>query len=186
MNKKVIYKILDKDKNEHFIEGTFDSFKLENNLFNFLEEIIPIELHKTIPQDKIDIYSNKGLVKSLRNEFNINDVSKIEFCRFSLNNATDHPGVYIWVLDNEIIYIGETYNLKLRFDNGYGLISPRNPFKGGQSTNCKMNRLVHSLAEKNKRIKIFFCDTSLSDLNTHKTIEKQILRTYKPPYNYRE
>lgn len=35
-------------------------------------------------------------------------------------------------------YIGETDNLEKQFRQGYGNISPRNCFKGGQSTNYKM------------------------------------------------
>ena len=30
----------------------------------------------------------------------------------------------------------------VRYNNGYGRISPRNCFQGGQSTNCRVNNLI--------------------------------------------
>ena len=50
------------------------------------------------------------------------------------------------VRDGQIIYIGETAGLRQRFNMGYGNISPRNCYVGGQSTNCKMNKIVPKLA----------------------------------------
>ena len=63
------------------------------------------------------------------------------FCRFSIQ-APQAPGVYLWVAEGQLLYIGETVNLRQRFNTGYGAISPRNCYTGGQSTNCKMNEEV--------------------------------------------
>lgn len=80
------------------------------------------------------------------------------FCEFQID-CEAQAGVYLWVVDDEIIYIGETNNLKRRFNQGYGVIHPRNCFVGGQSTNCKMNKVVLEVYKKEKEIKIYFYRT---------------------------
>ena len=99
------------------------------------------------------------------------------FCRFRLPNATDVSGVYVWVVDGTPIYIGETRKLKTRFNNGYGRISPRNCFKGGQKTNCRMNKLAKDICHE-KIIKIYFLQT-----NDYKKIEKELIERCHPTYN---
>ena len=42
---------------------------------------------------------------------------------------------------------------------GYGKISPRNCYAGGQSTNCKMNKIVLELFQQGKRVDLFFHKT---------------------------
>ena len=100
------------------------------------------------------------------------------FCRFKIN-AKNVPGVYLWVVNSDIIYIGETANLKERFNSGYGIISPRNCYVGGQSTNCKMNKVVLDMAKHNKDVKLYFYQTQ-----DHKRIEKELLISVKPIPKY--
>jgi hypothetical protein len=45
--------------------------------------------------------------------------------------------------------------LSARFNAGYGNISPKNCFKGGQETNCRVNNLVHSAALAGERISTY-------------------------------
>jgi hypothetical protein len=99
------------------------------------------------------------------------------FCRFSIN-AGEWPGVYLWVVDNSIIYIGETVGLKSRFNMGYGRIAPRNCYVGGQSTNCKMNKVVLDLFERGKIVSLFFYYTT-----DFKQIELELLGKIKTTYN---
>jgi hypothetical protein len=80
------------------------------------------------------------------------------FCRFSIK-ADDWPGVYLWVVDNRIVYIGETESLHRRFNMGYGRISPRNCYVRGRSTNCKMNKVVLSLYGQGKTVSLYFYNT---------------------------
>lgn len=94
------------------------------------------------------------------------------FCKFRLNLSNiKKQGVYLWLVDNEVVYIGETINLRNRFKIGYGNISPRNIFVGGQSTNCKMNRVAMQYFEQGKAIKIYFYET-----DDCKNIEKDLLK----------
>lgn len=99
------------------------------------------------------------------------------FCHFKLN-LPNTSGVYLWVVDEEIIYIGEAENLKARFNNGYGNISPRNCFKGGQSTNVKMNRAALKYFNQRKTIMLYIALTE-----KHKEIERYLLDRINTQYN---
>lgn len=81
------------------------------------------------------------------------------FCKFSITPRFQISGVYLLMDDSEIMYVGECENLSARFNAGYGNISPRNCFKGGQETNCRLNNLVYSSAVAGKRISLWFFAT---------------------------
>jgi len=102
------------------------------------------------------------------------------FCRFSIQ-AGNWQGVYLWIVNGEIIYIGETKNLHSRFNTGYGHIEPRNCYVGGQSTNCKMNKVVMDRFEQGQRVDLYFYETS-----DYKQAELDLLRKIKTPYNKRD
>lgn len=102
------------------------------------------------------------------------------FCRFSIQ-AGDWQGVYLWIVNGEIIYIGETENLRSRFNTGYGHIAPRNCYVGGQSTNCKMNKVVMNLFEQGQKIDLYFYDTP-----NYKQVELVLLRKIKTQYNKKD
>lgn len=70
-------------------------------------------------------------------------------------------------------------NLNDRFSSkGYGNISPRICYKGGQSTNVKMNKVVVSCFKNNKIIKIYYLLSK-----DHKEIEKYLLKNIKTKCN---
>ena len=85
------------------------------------------------------------------------------------------------MVGGEIIYMGETVNLAKRFNMGYGNISPRNCFVGGQSTNCKMNKVVMEYYEKCMPIDLYFYETA-----DNKKVELTLLRRYNAKYNVRD
>lgn len=166
--------------------------------FDFIEEIRPINdeegniyLKKFSYEELVSYKSNKyekELVTSLildEDKFSIKDLrdlsNRLAFCKFQLENKIYNSGIYIWVLDNEIIYIGETKNFSKRFNHGYGNISRRNIFKGGQSTNCKMNRLVLKMASKKKYIKLYFKE--INNMADYKALEKELIQEINPQYN---
>lgn len=99
---------------------------------------------------------------------------------FSIS-AGNWPGVYLWIVDSQIINIGETNNLKRRFNMGYGIISPRNCYIGGQSTNCKINKVVLDFYKQGKIISLYFYRTEL-----HKQVELELLRKISTPYNVKD
>ena len=79
------------------------------------------------------------------------------------------------------MYIGECIDLSNRFNYGYGHIAPRACFEGGQPTNCKINHHVLWLAEKGRKVQLWFRRT-----RHHKHIERELLAQLMPPWNGRQ
>ena len=135
------------------------------------------------------IKDNKGLLyrspqlayKNVNNYPYLDGIDeKTLFCKFK-PNLPKIKGVYLWVIKDEIIYIGESVNLRKRFNSGYGNISPRNCFKYGQSTNVKMNRLVLNYYNKKEKVEIYIFPTP-----NHKELETALLERIKTKYNFRK
>ncbi len=143
--------------------------------FRFLQEIIPEcdengKLIDYCPQGDYHGKDKKGLNKN----------GDGAFCHFSIH-ADDVAGVYLWVVDGEIIYIGETVKLRQRFNSGYGEIRPVNCYVVGQSTNCKMNKVVRTLFLEGKRVLLYFFQT-----NENKRVELELLRQIRTRYNVKD
>ena len=100
------------------------------------------------------------------------------FCRFRISNDLNEAGVYIFRIDGIIKYAGECLDLSKRINMGYGNISPRNCFEGGQSTNCRINNFVLQESKKGKRINLYFHPT-----DNRKKVEADLLRKFQPGWN---
>ena len=101
------------------------------------------------------------------------------FCRFALPEGSIRGvGVYAFVVDGEIVYIGECEDLRGRINTGYGHISPRNCFVGGQSTNCRVNNLVYNACSAGKLIDLFFHPT-----RERFGVEDALIARLSPPWN---
>lgn len=92
------------------------------------------------------------------------------FCKFRVPKQFKTSGVYALVVEGSIKYIGECINLSTRYNSGYGNISPRNCFKGGQETNCRINALIHAESQLGRNIELWFHAT-----REHKELEKRLL-----------
>lgn len=154
------------------IDPTAKTFSVCGYEFRYLQKLMPEcdsngYIVKDYPQNKYD--NKKNLPLSYHGQGT--------FCRFSIN-AGEWPGVYLWVVDNEIIYIGETMGLQRRFNMGYGRIAPRNCYTGGQSTNCKMNKVVLDMFEQGMTISLYFYYTT-----DYKGVELDLLGKIKTRYN---
>lgn len=101
------------------------------------------------------------------------------FCRFSIPRV-EQSGVYTITVDESPVYIGECENLARRFNTGYGNISPRNCFVGGQSTNCRINNLILQAVEAGHTVDLWFHQT-----DEHKAYEARLLTANTPPWNAR-
>ena len=157
------------------IDPNADKMVVYGYEFRFLQQLNPEcdddgQIVKYYPQDD---YDNK-------NGLPLSNHGKGAFCHFSIN-AGDWPGVYLWVVDRMIIYIGETAGLQQRFNMGYGNISPRNCYVGGQSTNCKMNKVILNLHEKGKTVSLYFYKTA-----DYKRVELDLLGKINTPYNVKD
>ena len=101
------------------------------------------------------------------------------FCRFSISSEwKGKEGVYIFLVNDIVKYVGECVDLAGRINTGYGNISPRNCFKGGQSTNCRINNLVFESVRKGDSITLIFHETK-ERLN----VEAKLLSELRPEWN---
>lgn len=78
------------------------------------------------------------------------------------------PGLYLWELDGEVVYVGQTRKpLKQRLgSNGYATISRYNTLarepgrrNGGQQTNCRVNALANEALYHAGMLVIWYCIT---------------------------
>lgn len=148
--------------------------KLLDYDFEFVQNINPIldndgNIKVFYPQERY----NK------RDELELNEYGSGSFCKFSI-----HPkwfgvsGVYSIFINDKLVYIGKTLNLGKRFNAGYGTISPRNCFVGGQTSNCKINNLILNSVAASKIVTIYFHYT-----NNYNEIEKILISHYNPKFN---
>jgi len=148
--------------------------KLLNYDFEYVLDINPIMdklgvVKEFFPQEK---YINKNSVK-------LNKYGSGAFCRFSI-----HPkwsgvyGVYALYIDDILVYIGQAIDFAKRFNMGYGNISPKNCYIGGQSTNCKINKLILNSVKEGKIVSLYFHMTP-----QYNKIEFELIKFYKPKYN---
>jgi hypothetical protein len=104
------------------------------------------------------------------------------FCSFRLRGLPHNAGVYIVVSDEEVRYVGITEDLARRWGPvGYGNISPKNCYVGGQSTNCKVNGLILRDTLAGRRLTLYFVEVP----DRH-TIERNLIDAMHPPWNGRQ
>lgn len=124
---------------------------------------------KYFPQRNFDNVKGYPLLKGITMD--------TPFCKFK-PDLPKGKGVYLWVVEEEIIYLGEAEDLRSRFNSGYGNISPRNPYLGGQSANVKMNRAALEILESGKQIDIHY-----ALVEDHKGAEAYLLSRINTKYN---
>lgn len=100
------------------------------------------------------------------------------FCKFRIPNDKRYAGVYVITADRKAIYVGECINLSSRHNNGYGNISPRNCYAGGQLTNCRINNWIYNTAKTGQQTELWFLRTA-----NRKTIESELINTLQPEWN---
>lgn len=100
------------------------------------------------------------------------------FCRFVIPGNFQESGVYLITVDQEVKYVGEAVNLSKRYNMGYGNISPRNCYEGGQSTNCRINNLILCAARAEQSILLWFCPTT-----DYKRLEWEMIQSLQPVWN---
>ena len=148
--------------------------KVRGYRFQFVQTLIPEcengRIRKFYPQKR---YDN-------RDHLPLNAYGSGAFCRFTIE-AEAVPGVYLWISQGKILYIGETVNLQQRFNMGYGNISPRNCYANGQVTNCKMNKVVMEYFQKGHPIQLYFYETA-----DHKNTELDLLNRIYTKYNVKD
>ena len=108
----------------------------------------------------------------------LNKYGKGPFCKFRIPNGIEESGVYAITVNGVVKYIGECVSLSSRYNMGYGNISPRNCFIGGQETNCRLNNLIFNSAMKGKTISVWFHATE-----QHKQVESELRSSQDVEWN---
>lgn len=125
----------------------------------------------------VRFFMPQGRYKNARN-LPLNTYGAGPFCKFKIASRIRASGVYVLMVDEEVRYVGECANLSARFNAGYGNISPKNCFKGGQQTNCRLNNLIYMAAKAGGHISLWFFQTA-----DYKSVEAVLRITLDPAWN---
>lgn len=111
----------------------------------------------------------------------LNKYGDAVYSRFWLVNSRDFTkkGVYFYKLNNKIVYVGRCKdNMKKRINSGYGKVTPKNCFRDGQSTNCRLNSLI---TKHQSRVSLQLY--ALEDDAKIVELEKKYIHDLKPIWN---
>jgi hypothetical protein len=100
------------------------------------------------------------------------------FCKFKIPGNLEVSGVYALLAGEDVKYIGECERLASRYNMGYGNISPRNCFRGGQETNCRINNLILESIKSGADLSLWFHETQ-----RYKAVELRLREELRPPWN---
>ena len=120
-----------------------------------------------------------------RNEHNLrlHKYGRGPFCRFRVAQGWQWGGVYVLTSGNAPLYVGECQNLEDRWGtNGYGAISPRNCYTGGQETNCRINNLIYGGTKTGAGFDLWFYAVA-GDKQTRLAVESKLVAVLRPSWN---
>lgn len=100
------------------------------------------------------------------------------FGKFKIPRNYKISGVYALTIDGELKYVGEAANLSARYNAGYGNISPKNCYKGGQETNCRLNNLIFEAVSNGSVVGLWFHPT-----DNYKALELELRANLTPEWN---
>ena len=122
-----------------------------------------------------------------RNERNLelNRYGRGPFCRFRIARGENwrRSGAYILTSGNTVCYVGECQILESRWGpNGYGSISPRNCYTGGQETNCRINNLIFTETKTGGEFDLWFHSLA-GGKQARRAVECQLVADLEPLWN---
>ena len=75
----------------------------------------------------------------------LNKYGDRRYCIYKIDQFLNDKGIYCYVVDNKIMYLGRSRKtFKERF-NEYGKITAYNCLIDGQATNCHINSIINSI-----------------------------------------
>ena len=105
------------------------------------------------------------------------------FCHFSIAKGWKKGGVYVLADGDNALYVGECQNLETRWGPiGYGTISPRHCYKGGQETNCRINNLILQTSKSGTEMTLWFHEIE-GGKRERLVIEIKLVQILKLPWN---
>lgn len=100
------------------------------------------------------------------------------FVKFKIPRHLNACGVYVLTVDGQPKYIGEAADLSARYNMGYGNISPKNCYKGGQETNCRLNNLIYQQVAIGREVTLWFLPTE-----EYKKVEAELRASQQAEWN---
>ena len=102
------------------------------------------------------------------------------FVRLLLDALPRIPGVYVLTLNSKVVYVGRARDsVQKRWGRpGYSVIDPRNCYRGGQSTNCRINHLIGEALIRGEDLMLWTHVTPTPD-----AIERELWTALRPPWN---
>lgn len=114
------------------------------------------------------------------------------FAKLVMPPLPELPGVYLWVINDVVMYVGQTVGtLRNRLGpRGYATISGYNTLarepgrvNGGQQTNCRINALANAVLTARREIVLWY---RVTDATEAKALEAQWMGRFgMPPWNRR-
>lgn len=138
------------------------------------------EINPDVQNGRIFKYNPKDAYENYKG-LRLNKYGNEMFCRFKIPRDLPYEGVYYLAVNEKVMYVGECVNLSQRYNMGYGNISPRNVYKGGQSTNCKVNANILKVVESGGKIYLYFYQT-----NDRHNVESALVNAYQPAWNSKQ
>ena len=89
------------------------------------------------------------------------------------------PGLYAVTVDRRLAYVGIATDLRRRWgSSGYAEIQPVNCYRGGQSTNCKINHAILLAVLEGQIVELWTRRDS-----DPRPLEVRLIRELDPPWN---
>ena len=142
--------------------------------FQFVGKIKP----ETNPDGTITEFQPQSRYENKKN-LKLNNYGSGSFCKFTIDRKySKKTGVYLIFVNDNLTYVGECDDFFKRFSMGYGNISPRNCFDGGQPTNCRINSSILSELKLGKLVELYFLESD----NRFK-VEHRLILSLMPSWN---
>ena len=174
-----------------FEAGTFQNvFGGKNN--KTVRETLSHRRYRRLARDTIDAYGSSldmslgDFLIKLKTEGDsfymkfLNEYGDLEYSRFWVDDFDDAEkiGVYAYRVGSQPMYVGRSHDPLQKRIQGYGKIHPKNCFRDGQSTNCRINALVTT---NRGQVSLWFHAVRVeSEIDT---LEQRLIAAYQPDWN---
>ena len=98
------------------------------------------------------------------------------FLRFRVHGQDNRAGVYTFSVRGEVVYVGQTFSLGRRMNDGYGNIAPANVGPRGRRTNVRVNQLIREAGVENMELRFTECENRVE-------VEREMINSLKPQWN---
>ncbi len=162
-------------KNNKTLRQTF-----EHPRYSTLNTLLSKKYHNHLDKRLGDFIKYLKQANNLNYLCFLNKYGDNKFCKFKIESHLQDKGIYCYIKNEQIVYIGRcTNNFKKRINEGYGTIHPKNCFIDGQATNCHLNSLINSYDDVKFGVYLM-TDNSIDEI---KELEKKILACNRFDWN---